>query len=122
MFFCFVVAILIVVLVGWLHAFYENSYDPIDNNSTEMAPVPMPIESQPSNINHRILVTLQSTVNSKMRDPRNFGNMPENTTGQGYLGAADMMWSEQGAAQIRANFAIPAGAKANVNQSSIPFM
>lgn len=94
MFFCFLVAIGIVVLVGWLHAFYESSYDPIDNNSTEMAPVPMPIESQPSNINHRMLITLGKNVPTKMQDPKNFGTLPENATGTGYLGAADMMWSQ----------------------------
>jgi hypothetical protein len=87
MLFCLIVAILIVVGVGLLHSFYESSYQPINNNGTSMTPVPMPIEGQPSNINHHMYIFLNHNVSATTR--KYFGTLPEENQSTGYLAAAD---------------------------------
>ncbi|CAL6065314.1 ABC_transporter family protein [Hexamita inflata] len=117
---CFIVSVLFVVLVGWLHTFYEHQYKPIDNNSSEMIPNPMPIESQPENINHHMHFTL--TTNVSADTVKFFGTLPENAQGTGYIGAADRKWTANNEkAQLRAQYAIPENINCSITQSQIPF-
>ncbi|CAL6092753.1 ABC_transporter family protein [Hexamita inflata] len=117
---CFIVSVLFVVLVGWLHTFYEHQYKPIDNNSSEMIPNPMPIESQPENINHHMHFTL--TTNVSADTIKFFGNLPENAQGTGFIGAADRKWTANNEkAQLRAQYAIPENINCSITQSQIPF-
>lgn len=93
-----------------------------------MLPVPMPIESAPSNVNHHIHFTLafcQNITKDSQLYPqcKNFGTMPEYATAKGkFLGTIDKRWSDTSAAQFRNNFDIPNNIQpTNITQSSIPF-
>ncbi|CAL6005866.1 ABC_transporter family protein [Hexamita inflata] len=117
---CFITSILFVSLLGWFHTTLEKNHKPIDNTTSELIPNPMPVESQPANINHHMHFTL--TTNVSAESVKYFGTLPENTQGTGYIGAADRKWTMNNEkAQLRAQYSIPENINCSITQSQIPF-
>lgn len=85
-----------------------------------MTPVPMPIEGQPSNINHHMYIFLNHNVSATTR--KYFGTLPEENQSTGYLAAADQRWSVSGAPQLRAAWTIPSNTNSTLANSTIPFV
>ncbi|CAL6087059.1 ABC_transporter family protein [Hexamita inflata] len=117
---CFITSILFVSLLGWFHTILEKNHKPIDNSTSEMIPNPMPVESQPENINHHMHFTL--TTNVSAESVKYFGTLPENAQGTGYIGAADRKWTANNEkAQLRVQYQIPENINCSITQSQIPF-
>lgn len=107
----FVVAIILVGVVGGLHTFYVTHYNSINDKNTSMTPIPMPMETQPANINHNIHFTHTGCYNStgqRWNLCDSFGTLPEDSSGTGqFLGRADKRWLDETGLQLRVRWSIP---------------